>query len=165
MHNDKRYTGIIILNYNNSQMTFDCLKSLNNYINSYCKILVVDNDSSLKEKDLLKYVINAFKKMELSSHILEVKELYLHKNLWYACWNKEWCKIFYQEDDCEDILILNNDTIFVEDILSPLKRILWSYKNTAWVMPRLINAKYVDETAVRNKKSFLYDVLFTFCIF
>ena len=156
MQKGKKYTGIIILNYNNSQMTIDCLKSLNNYINSYCKILVVDNDSSSKEKELLKHAINTFKKGSRSLHILEIKELYLKKNLWYACWNSEWCKIFYQDNDCEDILILNNDTIFIEDILISLKTVLWRNKDTAWVMPRLINAKYMDETAVRSKKSFLY---------
>ena len=150
------YTWIIILNYNNSQLTLDCLNSLNTYIHSPCRILIIDNNSLLEEKKLLKSIIKSFQKNKTSPYILDCQGIYLDKNVWYACGNKEGCKYFYKDNKCEDILIVNNDTVFVEDILIPLKTVLWGDKDIAWVMPRLVNAKWEDETAVRSKKSFLY---------
>lgn len=59
------------------------------------------------------------------------------KNLGYACGNNSGLFLVEKDDDVDKVMILNNDIIFVDDIIPPLSKKLHSLPNCALVSPVL----------------------------
>lgn len=90
---------IIIINYNQSNLTLNLIKELNNQIYDNFEIVIVDNNSSEIEKKILKENLNP-----------DVKYVFSNTNLGYAKGNNLGIK--YQTGVTPDYyFILNNDII------------------------------------------------------
>lgn len=134
--------GIVILNYNNSDQTLGCLESLyrcckgGNY-----KVCVVDNASCAQELEKLK--------QGCTEHIVVAGQ-----NRGYACGNNLGCEWFDNDRDIDKILILNDDTRFTEDILTPMAAYLYAHPECGVVFP-LVKASdgSMDKACARRQKT------------
>lgn len=99
---------IIIVNYNGSQDTIECIKSLSNIKYKNYKIVVVDNNSQKNDVEKLeKYNGN------------EIELIKLDENLGFAKANNIGMKIALK-NNAEYVLLINNDTTVEEDFLGKL---------------------------------------------
>lgn len=134
--------GIVILNYNNSAQTAACLDSLY----SHCKggnfkICVVDNCSRKEEVEKLEKICH--------EHIILSKE-----NNGYAQGNNLGCEWFDKDKEVDKILILNDDTRFTEDIITPMESYLNDHSKCGVVFPLVVAADgSVDKACARRAKS------------
>lgn len=107
----KNKTTIIILTYNNLNLTVDCIESIRKYTdkNDY-EIIVVDNNSTDDTKSWLQ-------------NQNDLKVIYNKENLGFP----KGCNIGINESSKEsDILLLNNDTIVTTNWLTNLQKCLYS---------------------------------------
>lgn len=134
--------GIVILNYNNSGRTIECLESLHTHcLKGNYKVCVVDNASSAEE----------FGRLEgaCSEHIIRADV-----NGGYARGNNLGCSYFDSDEDVDKILILNDDTIFSEDIISPLEEFLDSHCDCGVVFPLVCAPDgSIDKACLRKQKT------------
>ena len=125
--------GIIILNYNNYEDTFNCIKSIESYNTATIKYIIVDNGSS---RNNTVEEISDFVKCNFNGKNLILKEgdaityplpyvtfLYSLTNDGYAQGNNKGLKLAYQDHSIDNILIINNDVLFVEDILPQMVKL------------------------------------------
>ena len=127
---EHKKVGIVILNYNNASATINCLQSIvENTDCAYRKVVVVDNGSadstisevndylhSIAEPTVIEYDPTVVEPITLS----EFTHLLVGKNLGYACGNNCGCELLYRDADVNKILILNNDTLVVENMVERL---------------------------------------------
>lgn len=134
--------GIVILNYNNSVRTLNCLDSLHKHcMGGNYKLCVVDNASLAEE--LLKL------RQGCGEHIIVAGE-----NRGYACGNNLGCEWFDKDEDIDKILILNDDTIFTEDIITPMEAYLDSHPECGVVFPLVKSPDgNMDKACARNQKT------------
>ncbi|MCQ2154803.1 MAG: glycosyltransferase [Bacteroidales bacterium] len=134
--------GIVILNYNNSSQTLTCLDSLY----AHCKggnykICVVDNRSRKEELEKLK--------LSCREHIIVAKS-----NNGYAQGNNLGCEWFDKDAEVDKILILNDDTRFTEDVITPLEAYLDGHPECGVAFPLVVAADgSVDKACARRAKS------------
>ena len=134
--------GTVILNYNNSAQTLACLESLH----AHCKggnykVCVVDNASCPAELE------------KLRSGCRE-KILVAEENGGYARGNNLGCRYFENDDDVDAILILNDDTRFTQDIITPLDEYLKGHAGCGVVFPLVLAPDgSVDRACLRRQKS------------
>ena len=124
-------TGIVILNYNNAKDTIACLRSL--YATTAAdkiRTIVVDNGS---RKEVVEQI-----KSFMDEYIPSATFLPLAKNLGYANGNNEGCKLLYADSEVDYIAILNNDTILLEDFVTPLRAAIENTPDAALVSPLLL---------------------------
>ena len=138
-------TGIVILNYNNAKDTIACLRSL--YATTAAdkiRTIVVDNGSYAE-------VVEEVKSF-MEEYIPSATFLPLGKNLGYANGNNEGCKVLYADNDVDYIAILNNDTILLEDFVTPLRAAIESTPDAALISPLLLrgDGKTVDHNCARR---------------
>ncbi|MBM6663070.1 glycosyltransferase [Marseilla massiliensis] len=157
------YISIIILNYNNSYDTINCIKSVLNYNTYPVKFIVVDNGSSnlnvIEELDffLKETFQNDYAKFDEFSpqHSLILKKatfLVSKSNDGYAVGNNKGLKLAYADSSIDKVLILNNDILFIEDFLPELTERLKTLPNAAIVSPLLLkkDKKEIDYTCARK---------------
>ncbi len=120
--------GIVLLNYNNWQLTVDCIKSIQNTTQCDYRIYVVDNASKVKALDSEIKYINDNKNVSL---------IFNSENKGYAAGNNIGMKCAIAEG-CDHILISNNDVIFSEGCIDELKNYLDKNDNVALVGPKVI---------------------------
>lgn len=139
--------GIIILNYNNSQLTIECVESIKQWNTQPCKFIIVDNASTDNSAEVLNtyltisYVSEYAKFSENDSRpdSLPVYSLIVaNSNSGYARGNNLGCDFAEKDTDIGFILILNNDTLFVEDILPQMVRFIMAHTDAALVNVALI---------------------------
>ena len=129
--------AIIIVNYNSTADTIECVESLKNicYTN-YC-IYIVDNASSSEER----------KKLSSIEGESGVKILYSDNNLGFAGGNN--LAIHYAKNDNPDyILLLNEDTTVEPDFLDEMVKCFSIDSNIAIVSPKICD--YNNHSIVRN---------------
>lgn len=157
-------TGIVILNYNNSNDTIACVKSILEVTNNNkIKIIVVDNGS--RENDVASlstslqkiYPGQVCERQENlkqdDQNILPLITIYkLINNRGYANGNNNGIQILLLDKNINYIMVLNNDILFVADILEPLLSALKELKNAAIVSPLLYkkDQKTIDYTCARK---------------
>lgn len=134
--------GIVILNYNNAVQTLQCLESLHKHCpNGNYKVCVVDNASRPEDIGLLR--------RECSEELLIADE-----NRGYASGNNIGLEHFDKNPDVDAVLILNNDTLFTEDILTPLYSYLMTHGDCGVVFPLVVDRNGgVDSACLRHSKS------------
>lgn len=100
--------GVIVLQYNHSEATFQCVKSIlaSDYHNFF--VVLVDNNSETKHRETIE---------SLTSE--KVKIIYNEENLGYAGGNNIGINYAF-ENGADYVLILNNDTIIDKNLISEL---------------------------------------------
>lgn len=156
------YTSIIILNYNNSNDTINCIQSVLKY-NSYpVKFVIVDNGSPNPNviEEIDGFLSNTFKEdyvkvddaTPYNKPILPKATFLVSKiNDGYARGNNKGLKLVYADSSIDNVLILNNDILFIEDFLPKLSDRLKTLPDVAIVSPLLLkrDEKEIDYTCAR----------------
>lgn len=132
--------GIVILNFNNPQITINCIESIERW-NSYpCKIAIVDNASTDNSVAVLDSYLNELtncnyhRQVGLEEHLLNIPKYSLlisKQNTGYAQGNNVGCFYFDCDVEVDYILILNNDTIFIQDIIPPMVNFQMNHSDCA----------------------------------
>lgn len=157
----KKYIGIIILNYNNIKDTIACIQSIENYNTAPIKYIIIDNGSTLSNivNDLDNFLTITFKDRYQQINISNKRSNLLYANLLinptnegYAKGNNKGLQLAYEDDEISDILILNNDVLFVEDILPKLSSYYNQLKDVAILSPVLYkkDLKELDYNCARK---------------
>ena len=135
-------TGIVILNYNNSAQTLECLKTLYEHCKEGTyKVCVVDNASGQEQLDVLKEGCR--------EHIIRSDE-----NGGYARGNNLGLEYLAADPAIDTLLVLNDDTRLTSDILTPMRDHLLSHPECGAVFP-LVKAPdgSTDRACARRQKS------------
>lgn len=124
------YTGIVILNYNNFEDTFNCVESIEKYNTAPIKYFVVDNASP--RNGVVEALDTRFKK-DYSGRYLKIRSndnyqgeypsvtfIISDTNGGYAQGNNLGLRRAFNDPQISYIMILNNDVLFVEDIIPRL---------------------------------------------
>ena len=123
-------TGILILNYNNAADTIHCIDSIERFNTAPVKYIVVDNGSTNPETVP---ELDAFLKATFGDRYSCVTEdagkggelspvtfLVSKKNDGYARGNNKGLKLAFEDGTIDSILLVNNDILFIEDIIPTL---------------------------------------------
>ena len=142
-------TGIIILNYNNANATINCIDSIERFNTASVKYIVVDNGSPDKEttKLLDRYFSDRFKDDytcckagNLRNASLPMVTFVLNPvNGGYAAGNNLGLEQAYKDQEITDILLLNNDVLFIADIIPVLKKDVESVDKCGFITPVLLH--------------------------
>ncbi len=138
----ERETVVVILNWNNADMTIKLLNNIRD-VGENCDVIVVDNNSSVEERDALqKYFCRegypCYSEGEID-HISERQDnllLLLNDNYGYAKGNNFGLRLASRLK-YEYAVISNNDIEIVSPIIDNLKGVLESHRNVAVVGPRV----------------------------
>ena len=160
-----KYTAVVILNFNNVENTISCIDSLKKYNSAHIKLIVVDNGSTREGcvERLVNYSKNKFSSEfsfaapgETLKTPLSIYTLVLNpSNEGYARGNNIGLRLAFQDEYIDSVLILNNDILFVEDIIPKLSRYYSNIKNCGCISPMLLNAKgEIDYCCARKEASF-----------
>lgn len=169
-----KYTGIIILNYNNWEDTINCVESVEKYNTASIKYVVVDNGSTNKESvpQLDAYFQERFyddyvflKDGDQTDRSPKMKFLASMSNDGYARGNNKGLQLIYDDDTIDSILILNNDILFVDDIIPKLQSELKGIPNCGIASPMLFtrDMQALDYNCARKSIS-AWVLLFTYLV-
>lgn len=164
MEKQNKYTAIVILNYNNPEDTINCIRSVEHFNTAPIKYIVIDNGSIRKnsvtilEEFFSSEFIGHFRRYNENEYIDELPYLSFivsSKNDGYAQGNNKGLHFAIQDNSINQILILNNDVLFVEDIISNLTISLESLPQAAIVSPILYkkNMHELDYNCARKNHS------------
>ena len=160
-------TALIILNYNNATATANCLRSVRAHNSAPIKTVVVDNASRPGQRAALTEVFRS----EFGDDATVINEtapgvknalcgrdavlLLRSENSGYAQGNNAGLGLAYADPDIDTVMILNNDIIFIEDIIPGLLDILNSHPDAAVVSPVLYkkDMQGLDLNCARRKPS------------
>ena len=145
-----KLTYIIVLNYNSSECTIQCLESLVKLINVKFKIVIVDNfssDSSIVQ--IKKWIQN---KSNIFFKIIENKF-----NYGYSKGNNIGISYALNQKDCENLWILNNDCVVYKNSLEELLTAnLSSNSYNIWGSKILYENKKIQSLGCRINKYFMF---------
>lgn len=139
-------TALIILNYNNAHDTRECIKSIQTYNSAPVKYIIVDNNSRTQELEKLKNELfalfpNGYKFFEQNESIPTVLPetvlIETGRNLGYARGNNVGLQMAFEDPEIDYVMILNNDILFVQDILPSLIKKHAALPNCAILSPVL----------------------------
>lgn len=140
-------TGILILNYNNTDDIKRCVDSVCRYCDmAKNKIMVVDNGSTADVFiEVQNYLQGLFDKdLDVISSDSSVKRLkkvtYLRliNNIGYARGNNAGLKFIFGDDDINDVLVLNSDIVLTNNLLEPLLAEREKLENVGAISPLLM---------------------------
>lgn len=158
-------TAIIILNYNNYEDTINCVESVEKFNTAHIKYIIVDNGSKREGtiETLNHYFTTTFGKQyqklledeEKTNNLPYVTFLVSKTNDGYACGNNKGLKLIYEDEDIDKVMILNNDVLFVEDIIPQLIHNYDSNKHIGIISPLLYkkNMEGLDYNCARKTES------------
>lgn len=143
-----RKTALIILNYNNYEDTINCIESVELYNTAPVKYIVVDNGSTrggtcdylnhyLMEKLGDSYLLLKDGESASPNILPYVTFVVSETNDGYAQGNNKGLKYAYADDEITDIMIINNDILFVEDIVPQLLSVRPALKKPGILSPIL----------------------------
>lgn len=126
----KLYTAIIILNYNNFEDTINCIESIEKFNSAPIKYIVVENGSKRANslEKLEDYMLGKFSHKYLRIVVGEQKPKNLPKatllvnniNEGYAMGNNRGLELIDSDNEVSHVMILNNDVLFIDDIIPTL---------------------------------------------
>lgn len=142
-------TALIILNYNNYEDTINCIESVECHNTAPIKLVVVDNGSPRSGcvKELDKYLHNRYgdrytrlrdDAQPTWPYLNYVTLLTSSVNDGYACGNNKGLKLADKDPEITNVLILNNDILFIDDILPGLLKRKDSIPDCAVISPLLL---------------------------
>lgn len=141
-------TGIVILNYNGAQDTVQCIQSIEKFNSAPVKLLVIDNGSSNGEDvDCLDNFFTQTGRPYLRLTDNEQPEnplpyftlLASTQNSGYAQGNNKGLRLAFADPEIDQVLILNNDVLFTEDILPALLEIQDQLPNAGLITPLIVS--------------------------
>lgn len=100
--------GVVVLSFNSEKNIRDCLISLDKLTYPNYRVIVVDNASADKTVAIVQ------------SEFPEVKLIRNKKNLGFAGGNNIGIRHALEEENCEYVLLLNDDTVVAENLLEEL---------------------------------------------
>ena len=122
--------GILILNYNNWEDTINCIESVEEYNTASIKYIIIDNGSTREgtiealDDYLSKTFVGEYKKVSENNNgdktLPYITFLTSKTNDGYARGNNKGLRLAYNDDEIDDIMILNNDILFIQDIIPML---------------------------------------------
>ena len=146
--------AVVILNYNNADDTIECIKSVERFNTYRIKFVIVDNgstdDSVIRIKkyisgreDNIKYQF--YKAGEkLSAPAPYISFLESSVNGGYASGNNLALEFIETDSEVVKILILNNDVLFIDDIIPGLCGFLDNHPYAAIVSPTLLKRNGIE---------------------
>jgi GT2 family glycosyltransferase len=141
-----KYTALVILNYNNYEDTFNCIESIEKHNTSPIKIIIVDNGSTRQgtveaiDKYLRTKYTNKYKHIRDTEQLLSLPYITFVESVTndgYATGNNKGLKYAYKDSEVRHILVLNNDILFLEDMIDKLIGIHSQMPQCAIVSPVL----------------------------
>lgn len=161
-----KMTVLVILNYNNSEDTINCIESIEAHNTAPAKLVVVDNGSERgKKPDLLCGYMQqrygeqflylddtALDRTRNASRVLPYATyIDSHTNDGYARGNNKGLYLVENDPEIEYVMILNNDILFIEDIIPVLCNYSETIKDAAFLSPLLYkrNMKEPDFNCAR----------------
>ena len=155
-------TAIIILNYNNYEDTIICVESIKKFNTAPVKIIVVENGST--REGVVSSLDSFFLKTYGADYVSVNSEKPVREKLpyitlvcsetndGYAKGNKKGLKFAYGDTEISHVMILNNDVLFVEDIIPSLLRYTCKISNCGIVSPLLYkkNLQGIDYNCARK---------------
>lgn len=163
--------GIIIINYNNWQDTINCINSLEIYNSCPIKIVVVDNGSNNESVEMLdrhflqKYGNKYTKAPKPYQKTLPYITLVANeKNEGYARGNNVGLSYTLYDKSIDNILILNNDILFIGDIIPSLLETQKEHTDSAIITPLLLtkDGTTIDYTCARNQYTVKEEIIYNF---
>lgn len=168
--------GIVILDFNNAEDTIRCIESVIKFTPkcSY-KLFVVENGSQVETvKAVERFFFATFGTECAIVHDGDVLPrapfatlLISKSNDGYARGNNKALRLFDKDDDIDHVMILNNDILFVEDIVTPLTKYVEELPDCGIVSPILLkrDGSGIDHNCARkdyNLIQFFWEYLFSF---
>lgn len=139
--------AIIIINYNTSQLTFDCIHSILNYeSNKKIEFIIVDNAS--KQEDFQKLIF-------LTSEIANLKIVRSKINLGFAAGNM----FGYQFSDALYTAFINSDVLFIEPVFDSLIDFMTNNKDIGVCGPQILNKNFEKSISFRPFEGLRYKIL------
>ncbi|MDE6654652.1 MAG: glycosyltransferase, partial [Muribaculaceae bacterium] len=141
-------TCVVILTYNNSSDTLNCIRSVLEFNSAPVKFIVIDNgsDNDERKSELKEEMAGLFgdgltimtdADCEASGRLSVATLLLSSTNNGYASGNNKGLHLTFRDDEIDNVLILNNDILFVEDIIPRLLKHLADTPDAAIVSPLL----------------------------
>jgi len=170
------YVAVIILQYGNAESTIDCIKSVEHYNTYPVKYIIVDNGSPGNESV---ETVSLFLHSVFGGSVLELddentvdqplpKATFIRSavNDGYACGNNKGLAVAYADDEIDYVLILNNDILFVEDIVPGLVDDVDRLSNGAIISPVLFKKglEEIDKNCARKEARFINMLIFNLLI-
>jgi len=117
--------SIILVNYNGAAVVLNCLRSLQQFNHSVTtEIIVVDNASADGSPD------------QIAREFPQINLIRLSQNVGFGTGNN----IGARQARGEFLLLLNTDTLLIEDVLPELLRLMQAHPEAGMIGPRLLNA-------------------------
>ena len=150
--------GIVILNYNNAGYTTDCLESIREHNTAPVRIVVVDNASTDDSVEVLK----AWQKGNPGVFDLIVSP----ENGGYARGNNLGLELLDKDEEVTEVMVLNNDVLFTEDIIPTLSKFINDHPEAGLVSPllRCRDGKTPDSTCAR-KDCTIREIVWTYLLY
>lgn len=134
--------SIIIVNYNVTSELDNCINSILQYTKDIeCEILVVDNNSQDRSVELLQ------------QKYPEVKFFFLYNNIGFSRANN----FAAEKSKAEYLLILNPDTIFIEDFINPIINYIETHSNTGACGPMLLYKDLSYQNSAGSRMGLFYE--------
>lgn len=142
-------TALVILNYNNAEDTINCIESVERHNTAPVKIIVVDNGST---KARVAVKLDSYMRSRFRDRYTRIKEgaeitwpylnyatlLISKRNDGYARGNNKGLLLADADPEIDEIMILNNDILFIEDIIPELLRRKAQLPDCAVISPTLL---------------------------
>ncbi len=157
--------AVVILNYNNAEDTIECIKSVEKYNTYRIKFVIVDNGSTDDSVIRIKNYISGREENIIYQFYKAGEKLYAPApyisfivspvNGGYASGNNIALEFIETDTEVTKILILNNDVLFVGDIVPGLCGFLDNHPDAAIVSPALLkrNGIEIDYNCARKNCS------------
>ena len=139
--------SIIILNFNGIKDTIECINSVKKISYQNYNIVLVDNNSNLNDRAVIKSKYSKDKKIHI---------IFNDKNLGFSGGNNSGMDYILKEGISKYIFLLNNDTIVDSEFLTSIVNKAEKSKNVSTVSPLILNYKdknIIDNTGVSFFKS------------
>ena len=145
-------TALIILNYNGCADTLACVKSVLEHNSAPVKFAIVDNASRPEQRQALQAGLQEIfgDRLQVASPgqsaLESLATLILNDdNSGYARGNNVGLEAAYACDEVDYVMVLNNDVLFVEDIIPPLIAKLEALPGCAIISPLLYKSVELKE--------------------
>lgn len=144
--------AIIILNYNNSKDTVECLNSLEKINKKKFKIFLVDNSSNIKEYYYLEE--------RIQNYNMDIQLMRSNENKGFSHGNNIALKL-PEIREFDNVLLLNNDTIIVDfEIFDKILSFINEKKLQKYIIGiNLLNPDYTQQPSKSVFPSLLNDIL------
>lgn len=150
--------GIVILNYNNAGYTIDCVESIQRVNTAPVRIVVVDNASTDDSLNMLN------KWLMIHPDVFEL--LVSSENGGYAKGNNIGLNYLGKDEFVTEVMVLNNDVIFTEDIVPVLSNFIRTHCEAGFVSPLLLcrDGVSVDGNCAR-KDCTIKEIVWTYLLY